>query len=67
MQNLCVWFVFVQHMGQVYIPVFNYILMVLCVVVVIGFQTSTAMTHAYGESSPALISHMIASDCEAFA
>ncbi|KAK9810742.1 hypothetical protein WJX73_004336 [Symbiochloris irregularis] len=39
-----------KHMGQVYIPVFNYILMVLCVVVVIGFQTSSAMTHAYGLS-----------------
>lgn len=41
-------------MGQVYIPVFNWILMVLCVVVVIGFQTSTAMTHAYGDH---LMSH----------
>ena len=41
-----------QHMGQVYIPLINYILMVLCVAVVASFQTSTKLGRAYGELLP---------------
>jgi KUP system potassium uptake protein len=35
-------------MGQVYVPRVNWALMVACVLIVVGFQTSTAMAAAYG-------------------
>ena len=34
--------------GQIYIPEINHMLMVACVALVLGFQTSTAMASAYG-------------------
>ena len=37
-----------QHVGQVYIPLLNYALMVLCVIVVATFQTSVKLGRAYG-------------------
>lgn len=39
----------VQHRGQVYIPLINYLLMTLCLVIVGTFQTSTNIGKAYGE------------------
>jgi len=37
-----------QHEGQIYVPLVNWLLMVACVGLVIGFQTSTALAAAYG-------------------
>jgi KUP system potassium uptake protein len=37
-----------REMGQVYVPRVNWALMVACVLIVIGFQTSSAMAAAYG-------------------
>lgn len=37
-----------QHSGQIYVPLVNWVLMVACVGLVIGFQTSTALAAAYG-------------------
>lgn len=39
----------VQHKGQVYIPLINYLLMALCLIIVGTFQTSTNIGRAYGE------------------
>lgn len=39
-----------QHKGQVYIPMLNYLLMILCVIVVATFQTSVKLTRAYGDA-----------------
>ncbi|THH10121.1 hypothetical protein EW145_g1548 [Phellinidium pouzarii] len=36
--------------GQIYIPVVNYTLMIACVVIVVCFKNSTALTNAYGFS-----------------
>ena len=38
----------VQHAGQLYIPVMNYVLMVLCIIVVATFQSSARLGRAYG-------------------
>ena len=37
-----------HHSGQIYVPLVNWALMVACVGLVIGFQTSTALAAAYG-------------------
>ena len=37
-----------DHIGQIYIPVVNWVLMVATICLVIGFQTSEAMASAYG-------------------
>lgn len=37
-----------RHSGQIYVPLVNWALMVACVGLVIGFQTSTALAAAYG-------------------
>ena len=37
-----------HHIGQVYVPIVNWILMITCVGLVIGFQTSTRLAAAYG-------------------
>jgi KUP system potassium uptake protein len=37
-----------RHVGQVYVPVVNWILMVCCIGLVIGFRTSSNLAHAYG-------------------
>jgi KUP system potassium uptake protein len=37
-----------REMGQVYVPRVNWALMVACVAIVLGFQTSSAMAAAYG-------------------
>ncbi len=37
-----------SEMGQIYIPAVNWILMVSCIGLVVGFQTSTALAAAYG-------------------
>lgn len=34
--------------GQIYIPALNYILMIVCVILVVSFQTSNALASAYG-------------------
>jgi KUP system potassium uptake protein len=36
--------------GQIYMPEVNYALMVLCVVVTAGFQSTKSLGEAYGES-----------------
>ncbi|MFM9863704.1 MAG: potassium transporter Kup [Micropepsaceae bacterium] len=36
------------EMGQIYIPQINYLLMIGVAIVVISFQSSSALTHAYG-------------------
>jgi len=44
--------------GQIYIPEINWMLMLLCLAVTIGFQDTTIIGHAYGKllcSSPHLI------------
>lgn len=43
---------FVQVFGQVYIPVINYVLMGLTMLVVGIFQTSARLGNAYGISTP---------------
>ncbi|MCE9621601.1 MAG: potassium transporter Kup [Actinomycetia bacterium] len=37
-----------DHAGQIYVPLVNWILMIACVGLVVGFQTSTALAAAYG-------------------
>ena len=37
-----------RHMGQVYVPFVNWILMVSCIGLVIGFRTSGRLANAYG-------------------
>ena len=37
-----------QHFGQIYVPLVNWVLMVGCVGLVIGFQTSSNLAAAYG-------------------
>ena len=37
-----------KHAGQLYIPVMNWLLMVLCIIVVATFQTSAKLGRAYG-------------------
>jgi KUP system potassium uptake protein len=37
-----------HSMGQVYVPVVNHILAVACILLVIGFETSSALAGAYG-------------------
>ena len=36
------------HAGQLYIPVMNWLLMALCIIVVAAFQTSARIGRAYG-------------------
>ncbi len=37
-----------EQRGQIYVPEVNWVLMVCCIVVVLGFQTSTGLAAAYG-------------------
>ena len=37
-----------QHIGQVYVPLVNWLLMIGCVGLVVGFRTSSALASAYG-------------------
>lgn len=37
-----------EHIGQVYVPLVNWLLMIGCVALVVGFRTSTALAGAYG-------------------
>ena len=37
-----------QHSGQIYVPLVNWVLMIACVGLVIGFKSSTALAAAYG-------------------
>ncbi|XP_057516471.1 potassium transporter 5-like [Amaranthus tricolor] len=37
-----------KHEGQVYIPELNYVLMIACVAVTLGFRTTESIGHAYG-------------------
>jgi KUP system potassium uptake protein len=34
--------------GQIYIPTLNYMLMIVCVILVVSFKSSTALSNAYG-------------------
>ncbi len=34
--------------GQIYIPTLNFMLMIACIILVVSFQTSTALSNAYG-------------------
>lgn len=38
-----------KYEGQVYIPEINYLLMIACVVVTLGFRTTEKIGNAYGE------------------
>ncbi|KAM7252343.1 hypothetical protein ACFE04_024226 [Oxalis oulophora] len=49
-----------EYEGQVYIPEINYTLMIACVVVVIGFKTTTNIGNAYGI---AVVAVMIITTC----
>jgi KUP system potassium uptake protein len=37
-----------EHEGQIYVPEINWMLMVACIALVLGFQSSSAMAAAYG-------------------
>ncbi|XP_055800708.1 putative potassium transporter 12 [Solanum dulcamara] len=37
-----------RHMGQIYIPVINWFLMIMCMLVVAAFQSTTDIANAYG-------------------
>ncbi|RYR01643.1 hypothetical protein Ahy_B06g080523 isoform A [Arachis hypogaea] len=37
-----------KHEGQVYIPEINYILMIACIAITVGFKTTTKIGNAYG-------------------
>lgn len=41
-----------KFMGQIYIPVINWFLMVMCIVVVSIFRSTTDIANAYGKVSP---------------
>ena len=52
-----------QVMGQIFIPEVNYLMMVLTVIVVAIFQTTTQLGNAYGDlsftlTSPCAASHL---------
>lgn len=38
-----------RFMGQIYIPVLNWFLMIMCVVVVASFRSTNDIANAYGE------------------
>lgn len=38
-----------KHQGQVYIPEVNYLLMLACVAVTLGFRTTAKIGNAYGK------------------
>jgi K+ transporter len=40
-----------KYEGQVYIPEINYILMIACIAITVGFKTTTKIGNAYGNSS----------------
>ena len=42
----------VQHAGQVYIPLMNYLLALLCLIITGTFQTSDNIGKAYGRGPP---------------
>ena len=42
-------FLCVQHAGQVYIPIMNYLLAALCLIITGTFQTSDNIGKAYGK------------------
>ncbi|KAI5076752.1 hypothetical protein GOP47_0008817 [Adiantum capillus-veneris] len=44
-----------QHLGQVYIPEINWILMVLCIIITAGFQGTVQIGNAYGIAVVALM------------
>lgn len=48
--------VLVQHAGQVYIPLMNYLLAVLCLIITGTFQTSDNIGKAYG--GPFLLTYL---------
>lgn len=37
-----------KRMGQIYIPVMNYFLMTMCIIVISIFQSTTDIANAYG-------------------
>ncbi|XP_016479437.2 putative potassium transporter 12 isoform X2 [Nicotiana tabacum] len=37
-----------EHMGQIYIPVINWFLMIMCMLVVAAFRSTTSIANAYG-------------------
>ena len=44
-----------KYEGQVYVPEANYLLMVACVAVTLGFRTTTNIGNAYGNPQPTYI------------
>lgn len=42
-------------MGQIYIPVINYFLMIMCIVVVSIFRSTTDIANAYGKVSSSFL------------
>lgn len=38
-----------RHMGQIYIPVINWFLMIMCMAVVAAFRSTTDIANAYGK------------------
>ena len=44
-----------KHAGQLYVPFMNWLLMVLCILVVATFQTSAKLGRAYGEQPGVLL------------
>ncbi|KAH9713621.1 Potassium transporter 5 [Citrus sinensis] len=49
-----------KYEGQVYIPEINYVLMIACVIVTIGFKTTEKIGHAYGI---AVVAVMVITTC----
>ena len=47
--------VLLQHQGQVYIPLINYLLMTLCLIIVGTFKTSVNIGKAYGAAKPPVV------------
>ena len=39
-----------KHLGQVYVPIMNFLLMALCLIVVGAFKSSANIGKAYGNS-----------------
>ncbi|XP_060215738.1 putative potassium transporter 12 [Lycium barbarum] len=37
-----------EHMGQIYIPIINWFLMIMCMLVVAAFRSTTSIANAYG-------------------
>lgn len=56
-----------KFLGQIYVPDINWILMVLCIIVTVGFKNQSQIGNAYGKSTRSSLfrygNHVVFSRC----